>query len=299
MAEAPPIVAAGCVVLRKGPEVLLVHRPKYDDWSLPKGKVDPDEHVTAAAVREVAEETGLDVRLGPPLPRQEYQVRNGSLRDKHVYYWVARVVGSDDVRGYRREGEIDDVRWVPLDEAARLVTQDRDRALLEGLGGLRKKSFPLVVLRHGKAAARKDWDRDDRKRPLTDEGLLQARQVVPVLGAYGVDRVLSSTSRRCCSTVAPYADATGVDLEVTSDLSQEDATERSVTRHVHRLLERRHPSVLCTHRPVLPFVYDALGVAPVPLAPGEMLVVHHRRGRVLAVEHQRPAAVRPAATTPC
>ncbi len=70
----PPrdVRAAGAVVTRKGGDVLLVHRPRYDDWSFPKGKVDPGEHVVTAAIREVAEETGLDVRLGPPLPGQRY-----------------------------------------------------------------------------------------------------------------------------------------------------------------------------------------------------------------------------------
>jgi 8-oxo-dGTP pyrophosphatase MutT (NUDIX family) len=91
MAEPPVIAAAGVVVCRKGSQLLLVHRPKYDDWSFPKGKLDPGEHATTAAVREAAEETGLDVRLGAPLTRQHYQVQNGQLRDKHVDFWVAHV----------------------------------------------------------------------------------------------------------------------------------------------------------------------------------------------------------------
>src|SRR3954452_4735919 len=107
MAEAFPIMAAGAVVLRKGREVLVVHRPKYDDWSLPKGKVDPGEHVTAAAVREGAEETGLRVRLGPPLGTQQQDVRHGSTRSKVVHYWVARPVFDDDVSAYAPNEEID------------------------------------------------------------------------------------------------------------------------------------------------------------------------------------------------
>src|SRR4051794_41489186 len=94
MAEAFPIMAAGAVVIRKGREVLLVHRPKYNDWSFPKGKLDPGEHVTAAAVREVAEETGLQIRLGPPLPIQQYEITNGQLRTKVVHYWVGWVLGA-------------------------------------------------------------------------------------------------------------------------------------------------------------------------------------------------------------
>ena len=112
MPNRPDVLAAGAVVLRKHhDDVLLVHRPKYDDWSFPKGKLDPGEHEVTAAVREVAEETGLDVRLGPALTPQRYRMSNG--RWKHVDYWTAKVVGSDDVSGYRPNDEIDVVEWVP------------------------------------------------------------------------------------------------------------------------------------------------------------------------------------------
>jgi 8-oxo-dGTP diphosphatase len=284
MVDAPQIVAAGVVVSRKGPDVLLVHRPRYDDWSFPKGKADPGEHVTATAVREVAEETGLDVRLGPPLSPQHYTVRNGQSRPKIVHYWAGRVVGSDDVSTYRANNEVDEVAWVPLGKAAGLLTYERDRATLAEFEKVRKRSNPLVVLRHGKAQARRRWEGDDRDRPLDDTGLLQAEEVVPVLAAYGVTRVLSSSSRRCWTTLSPYADVADLDLEVTRDLSEEDASPRAVARHVHRLLERPEPTALCTHRPVLPYVYDALGVADPALDAGAMIVVHHRNGQILAVE---------------
>src|SRR3954454_24592860 len=124
MTEPGPIVAAGAVVLRKGPQVLLVHRPKYDDWSFPKGKLDPGEHVTAAGVREVAEETGLHVRLGPPLAGQRYPIAGGRM--KTVSYWVGRVVGSDDVSGYRPNAEIDRVAWFPYAEALERLTHEHD-----------------------------------------------------------------------------------------------------------------------------------------------------------------------------
>ncbi len=285
MTEPVPIVAAGAVVVRKGPEVLLVHRPKYDDWSFPKGKLDPGEHVTTAAVREVAEETGLDVRLGPPLSIQEYDVRNGSTRHKHVHYWVARVVGGDDVSTYKANAEIDGVSWVPMDIAAKALTYRRDRETLAEATKLRKRSHPLLVLRHAQAESRKAWTGDDRKRPLVPDGELQAEQAVPVIGSYGVERVVSSSSRRCWSTVGPYADVADLVVEVTDDLSEEDASPGSVEQLVHELLERTEPAVLCTHRKVLPHVYAALGVRDPKLDPGAMIVVHHRRGQVLAVEH--------------
>ena len=141
-----------------------------------------------------------------------------------------------------------------------------------------------MVLRHGKAKSRKRWTKDDRERPLNALGELQAEQAVSVLSAYGVRRVLSSSSRRCWTTVSPYADLADVDLQLTADLSEEDATPRAVARHVQRLLARPEPAVLCTHRPVLPMVYDALGVGEIALEAGAMLVVHHRNGQIIALE---------------
>jgi 8-oxo-dGTP pyrophosphatase MutT (NUDIX family)/phosphohistidine phosphatase SixA len=288
MANGAEVVAAGAVVSRKGPEVLLVHRPKYDDWSFPKGKLDPGEHETTAAVREVAEETGLDIRLGPPLTSQRYAIRNGETVVKRVHYWAGRAVGGNDVSSYKPNEEIDKVAWVGLDKAVKRLTYDRDRETLEEFRAFRKKTHPLVVLRHGKALSRRSWTGDDdRERPLGDVGQLQAEEVVPVLSAYGVRRVLSSSSRRCWTTVGPYADVAEIDLQVTRDLSEEDATPRTVTRHVHRLLSKAEPAVICTHRPVLPHVYDALGVRDPKLDSGGMLVVHHRSGQVIALEQHQ------------
>jgi 8-oxo-dGTP pyrophosphatase MutT (NUDIX family)/phosphohistidine phosphatase SixA len=281
----PDVIAAGAVVTRKGGDVLLVHRPKYDDWSFPKGKLDHGEHVTTAAVREVAEETGLDIRLGPPLNGQRYRTESGGPRMKRVHYWVGRVVGDDDVSSYQVNDEIDEVVWLPLAEARERLQYDYDRATLEELGARRKKTYPLVVLRHGRARSRKSWTKDDRERPLTKAGEFQAEQVVPVLGAYGVTHVLTSSSRRCWRTVGPYADVAGLDMEDTDDLSEQDATFELVAQHVDKLLGLKEASVLCTHRPVLPMVFEALGLEPQPLAPGSVFVAHHRRGRVVATEH--------------
>ena len=281
----PEILAAGAVVFRKGEdgtEVLAVHRPKYDDWSFPKGKLDPGEHPAVAAVREVAEETGLDVRLGPPLPWQEYDVAAGR---KRVHYWVGRLTGGDDVASYAPNAEVDDVRWIPLAKAKMQLSYPRDRATLAEATGRRKRSTPLLVLRHAAACPRATWTGDDRERPLSPEGGVRAERLVPLLGAYGVTRLVSSGSRRCWATLAPYADLVDVDLEVRDDLSQRGATGRHVRAQVDRLLAWREPAVLCTHRPVLPMVLASLGLPIRPLDPGALLVVHHRRGGIVAVEH--------------
>jgi len=272
--------AAGAVVLRKG-RVLLVHRPAYDDWSFPKGKLNRGETSAAAAAREVGEETGLRIRLGVPLARQSYP--NGS-RTKIVDYWVGRVVGDHDVSGYLVNREIDDVRWVTVEKAAKRLSYRRDRETLAEALLAGRPTRALVVLRHGQARARKTWRRDDRLRPLVVKGKAQARAVAPVLEAFGVTRIVTSSSARCADTVRPYAERSGWNLACTDGLSEEDATDRSVHEIVDDLLHSGDDAVLCTHRPVLPAVYDSIGISREQHATGELVVVHHRRGKVRAVE---------------
>jgi 8-oxo-dGTP diphosphatase len=274
--------AAGAVVTRKGGDVVLVHRPKYDDWSFPKGKVDPGEHVTAAAVREVAEETGLQVRLGPPLPGQRYGVGNGRM--KAVSYWTARVVGDDDLSGYDANAEIDQVQWVPWDKAQDLLSYRRDRALLEASAQVRRRTHALVVLRHAVARDRESWSFEDRRRPLSPEGQDQAERLVPVLAAFGVTGVHTSSSTRCIDTVRPFTEVTGLDLVPYDALTEEEAGEDEVRAVVEELLAAKECTVLCGHRPVLPTILDALGVPEVRLEKGEMVVVQHRGGAVVSTE---------------
>lgn len=289
-AEVPAgdVRAAGAVVFRPGRQVLLVHRGRYDDWSFPKGKLDRGEHETTAAVREVAEETGLHVRLGPPLRDQRYTVARGT---KTVHYWAGRVVGDDDVSGYAVNDEIDAVEWVDRDEAATRLTYDRDRATLREALGVRRRTQALVVLRHASARSRKAWRGDDRDRPLLQAGRAHALRLVPALAAYDVDRVVSSPALRCLETVAPFAETVGVGPERDDRLSEEDARGAGVRALVERLVDdggrTRRGALLCTHRPVLPRVFAALGLPDPALDPGELVVVHLRKGRVVACERHR------------
>ena len=280
-ASLPDVHAAGAVVARSGKQVLLVHRPKYDDWSFPKGKLDEGEHVTAAGVREVAEETGLDVRLGPPLRAQRYAAGN---RMKTVHYWMGRVIGDSDVSQYQANDEIDEVAWVPFDDAMNLLTYPYDRETLRESMLVRKKTRAFVILRHGQARSRKSWRKNDRLRPLVRTGTLQAQRTVPVLAAYDVSMVATSSSTRCVQSVAPYVDVTDVKPRALDGLSEEDATDESVREIVQELLDHKGGVVLCTHRPVLPAVFDAVGVTEAKLEPGSMFVVHQRWGKVVATE---------------
>jgi 8-oxo-dGTP diphosphatase len=121
------IRAAGGLVLREG-RVLLVHRPRYDDWTLPKGKLDADESWEAAALREVEEEAGVRCRLVRELPAVEYEAKG---RPKRVRYWLMEVA---DDPGFAPNDEVDEVRWLPSEEALALLTYERDRELVRAAG---------------------------------------------------------------------------------------------------------------------------------------------------------------------
>ncbi len=278
------IAAAGAVVLRRrnGGEVLLVHRPKYDDWSWPKGKRDPDEHVAATAVREVLEETGVEIRLGRPLPPQHYAVASG--RSKTVHYWTGRAVGDKSVAGYAANAEIDQVGWYGLDKARDLLTYADDVELLDLVAQHPGRTRALVVVRHGRAVKRGTWKGPDHKRTLTEVGRLQAGSLVPVLAAYGVSRLMSSDWVRCMRTLTPYAGEQVLPIEAVPGLNEDEYSERAVRDAVEQLLTGKENAALCSHRPVLPLIFAALGVEEEPLAPGEMVVCHHRGGRVVATE---------------
>ena len=307
-AGTPVVEAAGAVCWRVGAggalQVLVVHRPRYDDWSWPKGKLDEGEGVVEAAWREVEEETGLRVRLGIPLTPARYRLSD-SL-DKHVSYWAAHVAGGG-LPPPPRPDEVDRSEWVSVEEARARLTRRGDRQQLTGLVSAHDAgcldTWPLVVLRHGVAHPRTVWGRDDSVRPLVAAGLRQAAALVPLLLAWAPDRVVSSPWQRCTDTVRPYLEATGAHLRTRSRLA-EDAHRRDpakVSSLVDSLLDKGRPVLVCTHRPVLGTLLKALAVRTAPgvdgipaedpfLAPGEVLVAHvaRRGGRVVAVERHRP-----------
>ncbi|WP_190213873.1 NUDIX hydrolase [Kitasatospora indigofera] len=129
------VLAAGAVLWLPGrqkkkglgrPRIALIHRPKYDDWSLPKGKLDPGESLVQAALREVEEETGLRCVLGAELPAQHYLAQG---RPKEVRYWAAVPVGGS----FTPNREVDRLEWLPARKARARLTHDRDRVLVDAL----------------------------------------------------------------------------------------------------------------------------------------------------------------------
>jgi 8-oxo-(d)GTP phosphatase len=281
------VAAAGAVVLRRSAgrsEVLLVHRPKYDDWSFPKGKVDPGETTRAAAVREVFEETGLEIALGPPLSSQTYLFGPEPRRAKTVHYWVGRTRDDEDLEAYEPNEEIDDLCWAEVDEARELLSYSHDVETLDEALPFVRRTFPLAIVRHAQALPRGTWEGDDRERTLSELGKAQAEELAPTLAAYGIDRLVSSSSRRCWTNLAPYGVEADLEIEETDELTEEDATDVGVAEEVEWLVDLRESAAVCTHRPVLPLLFEALNIDPAALDLAAMLVAHHRQGRIAAIE---------------
>ena len=191
----------------------------------------------------------MHVRLGPPLGSQRYPI---GRRMKTVDYWTGRAVGDDDVSLYRPNHEIDQVAWVRIDKAEAMLSYDYDRETLAEAVKVRRRTHPIVVLRHAQARSRNAWKADDQLRPLLKTGAHDAERLVPLLAAYNLTRVVSSPSIRCLQTVAPYAEMTGWDIETRRRLAEEDVTAKGIEKVIDELLDGDQGAVVCTHRPVLP-----------------------------------------------
>lgn len=263
MSANPLIRAAGVVLLRSGSsgeEFALVHRPGRQDWSLPKGKVEDGEHVLYAALRECDEETGFWPLLQSPLPQQAYDVAG---RPKVVNYWRARV---REENGFAPDDEVDEVLWLPVSVAAERLTYPSEVDLVTRAAAL-PDTTPFVLLRHTQALKRAQFDgKDDAERPLSGKGRSQAKDLIPLLDAYGIDDVRSSPSRRCHQTVNKFAKGLGMGVvheqAITEEAHRDDA-EAADARIAH-LAQDPRPMVVCSHRPVLativPAAARALGI---------------------------------------
>jgi 8-oxo-dGTP diphosphatase len=259
------IEAAGAVVWRRGPigpEVLLIHRPRHDDWTLAKGKREPGEKAPQTAVREVVEETGVRVVLGRRLKTVHYQV---SGRPKRVDWWAAAEPARPGApAGFMANEEVDRVRWYPLDHAYEQLSYADDATVLQDFARWPHRTVPFVVLRHTSAGHKGDWDGDDLLRPLDFRGQAQARALTSLLSCFGPVRVISSPAARCLASVEPYAAHIGAPVQVEPAFIVPDSSSEDRTMHprlasvVTGLLADGVPTVVCAHRENIP---DILAVA--------------------------------------
>ena len=197
-----------------GPLVAVVHRPRYDDWSLPKGKVDPGETEPVTAVREVLEETGFASQLGRRLAAVSYPVDQGV---KHVRYWAARTLGGQ----FTPNSEVDELQWLTTRDAMKRLQYSHDRKVLRRFVKQPADTRTVLVVRHGTAGSKARYKGDDRKRPLDKHGRAQAESLVGQLLAFGATEVHAAPRVRCHQTLGPLAEELGVTIQDEPSLTEE------------------------------------------------------------------------------
>lgn len=310
--QPPPVQAAGalCWKMQDGEvRVLILRRTRDGDVSLPKGKAEPGELLPHTAVREVEEETGLRVKLGAPLGRIQYTLPGG--RGKTVDYWAAKVRHKhSSLKSFSPNDEIASVEWVSVEEARQRLSYPHDVEIVDTLAARiddgRARTFPVVLLRHGKAVQQSDWDGPDAKRPLQSRGVLQSERVAPALQAYAPKKLITSDAVRCADTMKPLAKLIDKKVKKNAAISQDayENGEAAVRQVVEKRLSKRVAAVLCSHGPVLPELVRCIArEAGSPMTPelrqagdldtGGFAVIHltdSAEPRIVAVESHGPNA---------
>ena len=246
------VLAAGAVLWRpngeaSSPEVAIIHRPRYDDWSLPKGKVDPGETEPVTAVREVHEETGYSSHLGRRLAAVSYPVEQGI---KKVRYWAARRVDGD----FSPNAEVDELKWLPVGEALKQLEYPQDRKVLRRFAKQPVDTQTVLIVRHGTAGSKSRYKGDDRKRPLDKQGRAQAESLVGVLLAFGGDILYAADRARCHQTLEPLAEELGAAIHNERSITEEAyADNRKAARHrIVEIAAAGGTPVICTQGKVIP-----------------------------------------------
>lgn len=288
----PEIFAAGAVLWREGedgPELALIHRPKYGDWTFPKGKLKRGEHLLAAAQREVFEETGIRPLLGRPLAPSFYD-KEGKL--KRVDYWCATPASDDAVDEAVDPREVDDLEWVPLADVSERLTYERDQPVLEDFSRqIARETVPIVFIRHAIAMSKADWFDQDELRPLNQRGRERAQQLEVLLAAYPTGSAYSSTSARCLETLLPYCAAESVSVTGLPEFTLGTSKPAEVAARLDEIVAAGRPAVICGHGEhideMITHVSNRLGT-PTSLAPlekGAFVVFHTADGELVATEH--------------
>ncbi len=281
--------AAGAVLWREHAgrtEVAIVHRPRYDDWSLPKGKVDPGEAHPVTAVREIREETGFHSRLGRRLAVISYPVEDTV---KRVVYWAAGAHAGE----FLANEEVDELLWLAPEEAMKRLQYPHDRKVLRRFTKVPADTQTTIIVRHGRAGSRKKYKGEDWKRPLDKLGRAQAESLVGQLLAFGATELHAAPRVRCQQTLTPLAQELGAEIEVESALTDEAYAEDHKTARA-RILEiaaTGKTPVICTQGKVIPDLIawwcERDGVRPDKSRnrKGSTWVLSSVGGRLVAADH--------------
>ncbi len=264
----------------------IIHRPRYDDWSLPKGKVDPGETEPVTAVREVQEETGYTAALGRRLAGVSYPVEQGI---KKVRYWAARQIDGD----FAPNAEVDALVWLPVAAAINQLGYPHDRKVLRRFARYPVDTQTVLIVRHGTAGSKSRYKGDDRKRPLDKHGRAQAESLVGQLLAFGAGELYAADRLRCHQTLEPLAEELGVSIHNEPALTEE-AYSDDRKRGRQRVLEIAAAGgtpVICTQGKVIPDLIgwwcDRDGVRPDKSRnrKGSTWVLSLSEGRLVAADH--------------
>lgn len=298
------IRAAGGVLWREaagaGPdpvvEVAVIHRPRYDDWSLPKGKLAAGEREVDGAIREVLEETGYHVRLGRPLGETRYLKEQGGLqRPKVVRWWAMEAIGG----AFTPTREVDELRWVSLAEAHALLTRETDRDLLEQFVRGPAPTRVVLLVRHASAGSRVTWSGDDRERPLDGCGYGQADELVRLLAHFDPTEIVSADFVRCRQTVEPLAESLGLEIRDEPMLSELDypGREAEAVTLLRTIGGPHHASVACSQGGVIPDLVgrlaaeDAVDIPDVTPRKGSTWALTFQGSRLVSCEYFAPPPV--------
>ena len=289
--ETQKIQAAGAVLWREADEdvieIALVHRPKYMDWSLPKGKLNRGESHIAAAYREVLEETGYKSKFGPFLGTINYKTDEVA---KEVRYWSAKAYKLPETDP--SADEVDELQWISSVEAKNLLTNESDKEIVDKFLEIGAQTQTLILLRHAKALSRDEWQKDDEDRPLDQTGQIQAKNLPQYLLAYNLDQICSSDAMRCAETVLPLSQAIGRSITYVSDLSEYAfyKDKSAGYEYVKELIESEGAHLVCSHNPILPKMAEKLigkksfKSLKKDIAPCDAIVLHFRDGDVVALD---------------